>query len=102
MLTITPSAAVNLSVASFDSQIASVRSLAILALRSPREVPPRLVFMSSVGTTTGWQEPRMVPEEPLPPLIAVGGYGEAKAVSEKVLESVRKDAGLEATTVRCG
>lgn len=39
----------NLSLSSFESNIQTLKNLMDLALQSPRESPPRLLFVSSVG-----------------------------------------------------
>lgn len=94
----------NLSLASFTPQVASVTTLAKLALRSPHSVPPRILFTSSVATVSTWTSPKPVPEEPLHDLrIAVGnGYGESKAVAEKILENVSETTPVKTTNFRIG
>lgn len=94
----------NLSLSSFTPQIASVATLAHLALRSPHQHPPRILFTSSVATVSSWSLPTPVPEEPLHDLrVAVGnGYGESKAVAERILEKVSSATSVKTTNFRIG
>lgn len=94
----------NLSLRSFAPQMDSVAALARLALRSPHFIPPRILFTSSVGAVSNWTSPNPVPEEPLPDLrIALGnGYGESKAVSDKILEHVSATTPVKTTSYRIG
>ncbi|KAG9023400.1 hypothetical protein FRB95_013135 [Tulasnella sp. JGI-2019a] len=95
----------NLFLASFAPQLDSVSTLVRLALRSPHPSPPRILFTSSIGTLANWSSSLgPVPEEPLEDLhIAVGtGYGESKAVAEKILEVLGRTTPLRSTSFRIG
>lgn len=97
----------NLSLLSFEEHIAGTRNLADLALSAPLSAEgnlPSLLFASSIGVLTGHDAHK----EPLAPEAAVdfdvsahaGGYGQAKAVTERILERARDEAGLPACNVR--
>ena len=68
-----------------------VRNLIGLALASSHNVPPQILFTSSIGTMSNWEHDRRIPEEPFDdPSFAVGsGYGESKWVSERVRTGFR-------------
>ncbi|KAG8877546.1 hypothetical protein FRB98_006666, partial [Tulasnella sp. 332] len=87
----------NLVLSSFAPQLESISTLVRLALRSPQRSPPRILFTSSIATLSNWPASSgPVPEKPLQDLsLAVGnGYGESKAVGEKILEAVTRTTPL--------
>ncbi|KAG8877545.1 hypothetical protein FRB98_006665 [Tulasnella sp. 332] len=95
----------NLVLSSFTPQLDSISTLVRLALRSPHRSPPRILFTSSIATLSNWPASfGPVPEEPLQDLrVAVGnGYGESKAVGEKILEAVGRTTPLRSTNFRIG
>ncbi|KAH9946609.1 hypothetical protein B0H21DRAFT_693457 [Amylocystis lapponica] len=89
----------NLSLSSFESQIATSVRLLCLAPGA------RFVFTSSVSVAMGSVGVNSGPmrEEPLhePELAAVSGYAESKYVVEEVLANAR-NLGMDTTTVRIG
>ncbi|KAG9010812.1 hypothetical protein FRB94_009719 [Tulasnella sp. JGI-2019a] len=95
----------NLVLASFTPQLDSVSTLIHLSLRSPHPSPPRILFTSSIATVSNWPlATGPVPERPLDDLnIAVGnGYGESKAVAERILEIAAERTPLKSTNFRIG
>ncbi|KAG8992459.1 hypothetical protein FRB94_013915 [Tulasnella sp. JGI-2019a] len=95
----------NLVLDSFTPQLKSVSTLVRLSLRSPHPSPPRILFTSSIATVSNWSSSvGPVPERPLDDLrVAVGnGYGESKAVAEKILEVVGRTTPLKSISFRIG
>ncbi|KAG8993217.1 hypothetical protein FRB94_006730 [Tulasnella sp. JGI-2019a] len=95
----------NLVLASFTPQLDSVSTLVHLSLRSPHPSPPRILFTSSIATVSNWPlSTDPVPERPLDDLnVAVGnGYGESKAVAERILEVATERTPLKSTNFRIG
>ncbi|PIL27162.1 hypothetical protein GSI_10304 [Ganoderma sinense ZZ0214-1] len=74
----------NLRISSFEGNLQGVRHLLELALSSPYEVPPKVMFVSSIGVLTS------------------RGYSESKWVAEEVLHQVSDRANLSTTAVRLG
>ncbi|KAF8589651.1 acetyl-CoA synthetase-like protein [Ramaria rubella] len=84
--------------------IAGVRHLIDLANSSIRPTPPKLVFSSSIGAVANYRTSRNVPEEPFsdPSVCGDNGYGEAKFVGERLIDSASRRLHLPATIIRCG
>ncbi|TCD61564.1 putative NRPS-like protein biosynthetic cluster [Steccherinum ochraceum] len=97
----------NLSLSSFEPNIRGVRQLIDMALTSSLAVPPRLIFVSSVGVL-GRRHPgdvtsTPVNEEPVDPSLAVStGYAESKWVIERLLSIAEEETVLRPVTVRVG
>ncbi|KAF8592220.1 acetyl-CoA synthetase-like protein [Ramaria rubella] len=83
--------------------IAGVRHLIDLANSSTRPTPPKLVFSSSIAAVANYIS-RNVPEEPFddPSVCGDNGYGEAKYVAERLIDSASRKLHLPATIIRCG
>jgi len=79
----------NLSLGSFEEHIRGSRNLVDLALNSPKINPPKFIFTSSIAAVGGFnEEGKPVPEEDFLDRLEVsvgGGYGESKAVTERIL-----------------
>jgi aryl carrier-like protein len=91
----------NWSVASFEPSICGVRNLADFCLGSAHDVV--LLFVSSVSAVGAWSEPGPVPEETMVDLSCASmGYGQAKLISECVLEEAAATSGLRAVICRVG
>lgn len=92
----------NLALASFEPHIKASRALVDFALCAPAR--PRVVFTSSIATTSGHEGNGKVPEEPhtsFHPSVG-GGYGESKAVVEHLLRIASEKTGLHSTVARIG
>ncbi|KDQ56520.1 hypothetical protein JAAARDRAFT_294258 [Jaapia argillacea MUCL 33604] len=94
----------NLSLKSFESNIAGLRNLVDLALASPHPQPPRLVFVSSIGV---FRNPTFsgpaLETSIVDPSVAVGtGYSESKYVGERILEIAHEQTPLRPITIRMG
>ncbi|EEB90149.1 hypothetical protein MPER_11683, partial [Moniliophthora perniciosa FA553] len=83
---------------------AGTRRLADLALSSPHQTPPRLVFVSSVNVFNNWTEGTIAPEAfNSRPATAIGsGYAESKWVAEKILVKAAEQTTLRPVIVRIG
>ncbi|KAF9553317.1 acetyl-CoA synthetase-like protein [Agrocybe pediades] len=94
----------NMALFSFDTSVKGVRNLVDFALSSPKPTPPTFVYTSSVGVfNKSTQTPTPLPEEPIPPEVAVGsGYTESKWVSEDILMHACKHTKLNSIIVRVG
>ncbi|KAI8631702.1 acetyl-CoA synthetase-like protein [Xylariaceae sp. FL1651] len=91
----------NWHVASFDPFIRGVRNLVDLCLGSVHSAV--LLFVSSVSAVGAWSEPGPVPENTVFDLgCASMGYGQAKLVSECLLEEAAAVSGLKAAVCRVG
>lgn len=77
----------NLSLSSFEENVQGSRNLIDVALRS--SLAPKFVFTSSIAAVGGFQvEGKRVPENDFfneLPVAVGGGYGESKAVVERIL-----------------
>ncbi|KIY53550.1 acetyl-CoA synthetase-like protein [Fistulina hepatica ATCC 64428] len=93
-----------LSLRSFEDAVAGVRGLVDLALSSPRQIPPRLLFTSSVAVVKNFPSSVTVPEAPITdPRIPLGqGYGEGKWVAEQILDAAQRETELRSITIRLG
>ncbi|GJE92597.1 acetyl-CoA synthetase-like protein [Phanerochaete sordida] len=92
----------NLSLQSYEDQIAGVRMLVEICASAPR--PVRLLVTSSVGMTSQWDpNDGPVPEHPLPdPAVATNnGYSASKYVVEQILDRAH-EMGFKTTAVRMG
>ncbi|ESK89266.1 hypothetical protein Moror_5151 [Moniliophthora roreri MCA 2997] len=94
----------NVSLCSMEPLIAGTRRLADLALSSPHQTPPRLVFVSSVNVFNNWTEGTIAPEAfNSRPATAIGsGYAESKWVAEKILVKAAEQTTLRPVIVRIG
>ncbi|KAI3318574.1 acetyl-CoA synthetase-like protein [Xylariaceae sp. AK1471] len=91
----------NWHVVSFDPFIRGVRNLADLCLGSAHNAV--LLFVSSVSAVGAWSEPGPVPEDAVFDLACASmGYGQAKLVSECLLEEAAATSGLRAAVCRVG
>ena len=89
----------NLSLHSFEQNVKGARHLLDLALKSSAS----FYFTSSISVALNTDTSSPVMEVPLPFSAAVGiGYGESKAVTERLLESVKERRGLTTCSVRIG
>ena len=92
----------NLSVDSFATQIAASRRLVDFSALS--KFGARLAFVSSVSAVAGLAGAGRIPEQvyedwATPQAI---GYGQAKFVTERLLDAAAKEAGVPATILRLG
>ncbi|KIJ29950.1 hypothetical protein M422DRAFT_268620 [Sphaerobolus stellatus SS14] len=94
----------NLSLASFEPNVKSVRNLLVFSLTSPRPQPPKFIYTSSIGVfnnTSEVQEPLL--EEHVSAEISAGnGYGESKWVSEQILLNASESTPVKTLVVRLG
>lgn len=90
--------------AAFDHAIHGLRNLVDFAISSPWQVPPQLLFTSTVGVLTGLTSSSTVEEVLInDPSISVGaGYIESKWVAEHVLAAAADATRLKPTIVRLG
>lgn len=94
-----------LNLSSYVSHIAGTRGLLDLALSSNRAEPPHFTFISSIAVVGRWESTLPVPEEPITShhFTRPCGYGYAKYVAEKIVESaVGQIPGFRASIVRSG
>lgn len=84
--------------------IAGVRHLIDLSIASTLAKSPRIIFISSIGAVSKYGPDTPVPEGPLedPNLIGSSGYGEAKFVSEHILNKAATISGVPVTVIRSG
>ncbi|KAK8051651.1 hypothetical protein PG993_003036 [Apiospora rasikravindrae] len=88
-------------IACFEPHIRGVRNLVDLCLASRYDA--LLLFVSSVSAVGAWAETGPVPEVPVrDPNAAILGYGQAKLVSEQIIERAVETSGLRATVCRIG
>ncbi|KAI0050775.1 acetyl-CoA synthetase-like protein [Auriscalpium vulgare] len=94
----------NVSLASFEPLIAGLRNVIDIALSSPHDTPPPILFTSSIAVVSGRDKPMYIAEEALlDPSVAIGtGYGESKWVAETILLQAKETASLCTTVVRVG
>ncbi|EJC99755.1 acetyl-CoA synthetase-like protein [Fomitiporia mediterranea MF3/22] len=92
------------TIASFESNIKSVRNFVEFCLNCKGDVPARLIFISSIGVFQESYSEYAELEEPLPTdRIPLGnGYGESKWVAEKILNEAAKQTNLRTTIIRPG
>ncbi|KAG6847104.1 hypothetical protein H0H93_010078, partial [Arthromyces matolae] len=90
----------NLSLSSYEPNIASSRHLVDLVRAGPNAFHVRFLFISSIGSAQSWENERgPVPEDIIEVSSALGGgYGEAKYIVERMLVN----SGLHATSLRLG
>ena len=111
-----------MSIASFEIDMQGVRNFVDLALSSPFDVPPAIIFVSSIGifasqyitpihpalkrltVSPDYRGPSPVPEAPLDdPAAPLGsGYSEAKWVAERLLQNVNARTDVRTVVVRLG
>ena len=95
----------NLSLASFSSHVAGVRSLVDFCA-SVSGQQPRLLFVSSLSSVTSLSMRSRVPEEIVFDASAPShmGYGESKYVAERILHeaSVKSEGAITGTVLRVG
>ncbi|KAJ3532134.1 hypothetical protein NM688_g7468 [Phlebia brevispora] len=93
----------NMSLSSFEPSVKSVRALIDLALASPLPTPPRILFVSSVGTLRHIDPTKPCKEGLIDATVSVGtGYSESKWVSEQILNRASKQTPLRTVAVRVG
>ncbi|KAI0062574.1 acetyl-CoA synthetase-like protein [Artomyces pyxidatus] len=94
----------NLSLMSFEEGIAGVRALVDFSLKSTLPLPPRLLFVSSIGVLINFDNSGYVKEDILAnPVTAVGtGYSESKWISERILDAAGEKTALKPVVVRLG
>ncbi|OJA18266.1 hypothetical protein AZE42_05820 [Rhizopogon vesiculosus] len=88
----------------FDSAIHDLRNLIDLALSSPRQAAPKLLFTSTVGVLSGLTSSSIVEEDLVQdPSVSVGfGYIESKWVAEQVLAAAANTTRLKPAIIRLG
>ena len=111
-----------MSIASFEIDMQGVRNFVDLALSSPFDVPPAIIFVSSIGifasqyitpihpalkkltVSKDYRGPSPVPEAPFDdPAAPLGsGYSEAKWVAERILQNVHARTAVHTVVVRLG
>ncbi|GJJ15517.1 putative secondary metabolism biosyntheticenzyme [Clathrus columnatus] len=84
--------------------IPGVCHLIDLALSSPRQTPPRFVFISSISAVMDYKSSSHVPETPIddPSISSDMGYGQSKYVGERILVKATMKSGLPVTIIRIG
>ncbi|KAM5543840.1 hypothetical protein V8D89_002457 [Ganoderma adspersum] len=96
----------NLKVSSFESDFLGLRHLLELSLSSPYVVPPKVMFVSSIGVLTNHKTTPpecTVSEDRVESIAAIGtGYSESKWVAEEILHQVADRTNLSTTAVRLG
>ncbi|KAI1792211.1 acetyl-CoA synthetase-like protein [Ganoderma leucocontextum] len=96
----------NLKVSSFEGNLLGVQHLLEFALSSPYVVPPKVMFVSSIGVLANHRTtpPEIsVSEDRVESSSAIGtGYAESKWVVEEILHQVADKANVPTTTVRLG
>ncbi|THH29826.1 hypothetical protein EUX98_g4377 [Antrodiella citrinella] len=94
----------NLTLQSFERSLQGVRGLTDFALSSPFEIPPQILFVSSIGIFRQPESFSPRKEEPvLDPAVVVGtGYAESKWVAEQILAAASERTGLRTVSVRIG
>ncbi|KAI0746390.1 acetyl-CoA synthetase-like protein [Daedaleopsis nitida] len=93
----------NLSLPSFEGDLRRLRKLIELALRSPYEAPPKVMFVSSIGVVGQYQSSANVPESFVEPTAAVSsGYSQSKWVAEKILQLVSQRVDVQTISLRLG
>ncbi|KAH6614388.1 hypothetical protein B0J18DRAFT_299914 [Chaetomium sp. MPI-SDFR-AT-0129] len=91
----------NIPVESFEPHIRGVRNLADFSNKASKQVP--IVFISSIATVTGWNQPGDVPEQSLREIEnSTGGYGRSKLVSSLILDAANKISGVPVAVLRVG
>ncbi|KAG2030868.1 hypothetical protein BDR03DRAFT_973938 [Suillus americanus] len=90
--------------AAFDHAIHGLRNLVDFAISSPWQVPPQLLFTSTVGVLSGLTSSSTVEEALIhDPSVSVGaGYIESKWVAEHVLAAAADATRLKPTIIRLG
>jgi len=93
----------NLSLSSFETNIAGVRNLINFALESELATPPRLIFISTFAVVLLAKSSGPIPEGPASPESATNnGYSQSKWVSERILEVAAEQTPLRPVMVRVG
>ncbi|KAK3361815.1 ochratoxin A non-ribosomal peptide synthetase [Lasiosphaeria ovina] len=91
----------NMPVESFEPHIRGVRNPADFSRKAAKRVP--IIFVSSIATTEGWNQPGPVPERFIHDFsLAVGGYGRSKLVSSLILEKAAEISKAPTEIVRVG
>jgi len=95
----------NLSVESFEPQIAGVQSLILLAAAALRHPP--IFFTSSIGTASNWKH--IEPTTPVPESLIsdwkvpdAQGYSESKFIAEQMFEAARQSLDVSSIVCRIG
>jgi thioester reductase-like protein len=95
----------NLSLCSFEPQIAGVSNIIALSASSPNAPP--IFFTSSIGTVSRW--PYTHPHEHVPETILTDpslpgeqGYSKSKWIAEKLLEAASQKSGVSGAICRIG
>ncbi|KAF8578531.1 acetyl-CoA synthetase-like protein [Ramaria rubella] len=94
----------NMALDTFKPVIRSVRNLIDFALQSPKAVPPRFIFVGSIGVYRNWNSlSRPLEASIVDPRIVLGsGYAESKWVGERILEEAANNTPLQPVIVRIG
>ena len=81
--------------------IKGLRNIIDFALTSPRPIPPRVAFISSISST-GAYTTGPVPEEPIddPAVCIHQGYARSKFVGERILTIAAEKTGLQTSSFR--
>lgn len=94
----------NITLSSFEPAVRGVRNLIDLALGSPRDEPPRILFTSSIGIVKTWLNIPPIKEDPIEDLsvINTNGYSESKWVCERILSIAAQETPLRPVIIRVG
>lgn len=87
------------------TQIPGVQGLIRLSLSSHRAQPPRIIFLSSVSAVSCYAGPATTVPEVLfddASVASTDGYGQSKFLSERLLSTAAKEAGVPVTIARIG
>ncbi|KAL7912466.1 hypothetical protein GGI35DRAFT_252691 [Trichoderma velutinum] len=91
----------NISVNSFEPYVLGVRQLVEFSNKATKKVP--IVFISSIGTVSGWTCPEPIPEHRLDDLtLPKMGYGQSKFAASSVLDAAVEQSGVSAAIIRVG
>jgi thioester reductase-like protein len=91
----------NISVTSFEPHIFGVRQLVEFANKAAKRVP--IIFISSIGTVSGWTKQEPVPEHRLDDLtLPKMGYGQSKYAASCILDAAAEKSGIAAAVIRVG
>ncbi|UKZ54443.1 hypothetical protein TrVGV298_008251 [Trichoderma virens] len=91
----------NISVNSFEPYIFGVRQLVEFSNKAAKKVP--IIFISSVGTVSGWTNPAPIPEHRLDDMtLPKMGYGQSKFAASSILDAAVEQSGVPAAIIRVG
>ncbi|KAM0341657.1 hypothetical protein ACHAPU_009903 [Fusarium lateritium] len=91
----------NIGVTSFESSIRGVRNLVEFSAAASKHVP--IIFISSIGTVSGWSSSDNVPEKALNEMsLPRMGYGRSKLAASLILDAAAEKINIHTASVRLG